>query len=251
MSTNEYDSLETIFVPSSTVVNMSVNTPPHRTGRLPTEERAARCAEVLDAALAELIERGHAGVTTAHIAARAHASKQTLYAWFGSMNGIYEALIQRSADNSVTGTMALLRAGAGHTEVLQEYGTALLTLITSPGSVALNRAAMSSPELSSLLLTSGRHRIGPVVEAYLADLHTAGSLNVPDPAAAFCSFYGLVVQDTQIRTLLGEPVPAAQQIESQARAGVEAFLRLNAPAPWQAGSGERADSGDKNATNGS
>ncbi|MGB3685323.1 MAG: TetR/AcrR family transcriptional regulator [Ornithinimicrobium sp.] len=242
---------------------MTVASPRRRSGRLPSQEREARSQEVLDAALAELIERGHTAVTTAHIAARARASKQTLYAWFGNMFGIYEALIQRSADNSVTGTLALLRAGAEHQEVLQHYAAALLTLITSPGSIALNRAAMSSPELSAVLLTSGRHRIGPIMEAYLSELHTAGALHTPDPAAAFCMFYGLVVQDTQIRTLLGEPAPTAEQIEAQASTGVEAFLTLSAPVTRRArklsrpagsipaGSAAAADSADRNATSGS
>ncbi|CAN5612839.1 hypothetical protein BH23ACT6_BH23ACT6_15470 [soil metagenome] len=104
---------------------------------------------------------------------------------------------------------------------------ALLGLITGPGSVALNHAAMSSPELSAQLLASGRRRIGPIVEAYLAELHTAGSLHAPDPPAAFCTFYGLVIQDSQIRTLLGEQAPSAEQIQQRARGSVNAFLTLS------------------------
>ncbi|MGB5951354.1 MAG: TetR/AcrR family transcriptional regulator C-terminal domain-containing protein [Ornithinimicrobium sp.] len=125
--------------------------------------------------------------------------------------------------------MALLRGGAGHEEVLHHYASALLALITSPGSIALNRAAMSSPELSGLLLASGRHRIGPIVEDYLASLHAQGVLHVPDPAEAFCTFYGLVVRDTQIRTLLGEAPPDPAHIREQADSGVAAFLSLRSP----------------------
>ncbi len=220
-------------------------------GRLPAGQRAARHEQVLDAALAELIERGHDNVTTAGIAARAKASKQTLYAWFGSLNGIYEALIQRSADQSVSGTMALLDAGAAPVEVLNRYAVALLSLITSPGSIALNRAAMSSPDLSSRLLTSGRHRIGPLVEAYFADLDAVGHLSAADPAASFCRFYGVVVQDTQIRTLLGEDPPGAREIERRAHEGVQAFMRLSEPIGGSPAPGVAADRSGRSARNGS
>jgi AefR-like transcriptional repressor, C-terminal domain len=59
-----------------------------------------------------------------------------------------------------------------------------------------------------VLLAQGRHRTGPIVEAYLARLAEAGVLGIDDPAEAFQLLYGLVVRDLQIRVLLGEPPPA-------------------------------------------
>jgi AefR-like transcriptional repressor, C-terminal domain len=79
-----------------------------------------------------------------------------------------------------------------------------------------------------VLLAQGRHRTGPIVEAYLARLAEAGVLGIDDPAEAFQLLYGLVVRDLQIRVLLGEPPPAPAALAAQARTAVERFLALTA-----------------------
>jgi hypothetical protein len=82
-----------------------------------------------------------------------------------------------------------------------------------------------------VLLAQGRHRTGPIVEAYLARLAEAGVLGIDDPAEAFQLLYGLVVRDLQIRVLLGEPPPAPEALAAQARTAVERFLALTAAPP--------------------
>jgi AcrR family transcriptional regulator len=181
---------------------------------------------VLDAALAELVERGYENVTMLDIASRAGVSKETLYAWFGSREGLFEALIRRNADLSAQQVSAALDRNPDAQQTLVGYATGLLTLLTSDGSIAFNRAAMASPTLAEVLLRSGRHRIGPLVERYLARLDDTGRLRIPDPPAAFRVLYGLVIQDTQIRVLLGEPPPDAAAIAAQAKAAVDRFMRL-------------------------
>lgn len=125
--------------------------------------------------------------------------------------------------------MAAALAGEGEARaVLEAFATGLLTLLVGERALALNRAAMTSPELAEVLLAEGRHSAGPLVEAYLARLAGEGRLALDDPAEAFRVLYGLVVQDTQIRALLGEPPPAAPALAAQARRGVERFLALAA-----------------------
>ena len=79
-----------------------------RRGRPRAGERAQRRDHVLDAALAELLERGYDAMTMQDVASRAGASKETLYAWFGSRTGLLQALIERSADNSAERVQAAL-----------------------------------------------------------------------------------------------------------------------------------------------
>jgi AefR-like transcriptional repressor, C-terminal domain len=105
--------------------------------------------------------------------------------------------------------------------------------------VAINRAALAelgggrapAGELAAVLLAQGRHRTGPIVEAYLARLAEAGVLDVDDPAEAFQLLYGMVVRDLQIRVLLGEPPPAPEALAAQARTAVERFLALTGAPP--------------------
>lgn len=181
---------------------------------------------MLDAALDELLEHGYERVTMLGIARRAGASKETLYNWFGSKEGLFGELITRNADASAAAIESALGADQPAYDTLVGYATGLLSLLTGPGSLALNRAAMSAPDLASALLAQGRHRVGPIVERYLAHLVEQGVLVAVEPGQAFELLYGLVVQDVQIRVLLGESPPSAADVATRAREAVDRFVVL-------------------------
>lgn len=203
-----------------------------RRGRLPLRERDARRTEILSAAAAELVEVGTHSLTMAAVAARAGASKETLYAWFGGRDELLGALIEANADHSMNAISALFdqadltNLDQVH-ELLDSLARGLLTLLTSRVSIELNRAAATSPELAERLLTSGRYRVGPRVEAFFAELHARKILNVPNPADAFCTFFGLTIRDTQIRVLLGETAPTADAIAATADQAATQFILLS------------------------
>lgn len=197
-----------------------------RRGRPRAGERAERERRIIDAALAELVEHGYERTTMLGVASRAGASKETLYNWFGSRDGLFAALIKANADLSADRIKAALDGDDDPETVLVGYATGLLTLLTRDGSIALNRAAMTSPDLADVLLAHGRHRVGPLVETYLARLADNGYLVITDPVEAFELLYGLVIRDTQIRVLLGEPPPTEKAIKSQAGEAVGRFLQL-------------------------
>lgn len=177
------------------------------------------------------MDDGYESLTMQRIAARAGASKETLYVWFGSRDGLLQALIERNADESVAAVATALERPSTVATTLTGYAVGLLSLLTGPASVALNRAAMTSPALRQLLLRSGRHRIGFVVERYLHRAHEAGEVHAPDPAAAFRLLYGLIVQDTQIRVLLGEQPPTRADMTRRADDAVAQFLQLSGRGP--------------------
>ncbi|MDJ0767860.1 MAG: TetR/AcrR family transcriptional regulator [Ilumatobacter sp.] len=197
-----------------------------RRGRPRAGEREERRHRVIEAAFDELLEHGYDGVTMLGIARRAGASKETLYSWFGSKPGLFEAVIRDNADASAQQVHAALAGDGDPQATLTGYAIGLLSLLTSERSVALNRASMTSPDLAAILLESGRHRVGPIVEEYLARLADEGHLATDDPAAAFSLLYGLVVQDTQIRVLLGERPPSKAAIARRADEAVMRFLDL-------------------------
>jgi AcrR family transcriptional regulator len=193
----------------------------HPAGRPPAAERAARRDAALDAAVAELCEGGLERLTMTAVARRAGSSKESLYTWFGSKQGMVAAVIRReSAATNERVEAALRRPGADHRGVLVGIARNLLGLLTGEVSLALNRAAMSSPALAAELLAHGRHTTGPIVEGYLA------RLGLEDPDDAFRLLYGLTVQDAQIRALLGEAPPDAAEKDDRARRAVDRFVAL-------------------------
>lgn len=206
--------------------------PGPRRGRPPAGSSAVHREVILDAVVELLAERGYQGTTMAAVAARAGSSKETLYAWFGSKQGLFTALIRRQAEaaNQAVATALDGDGGDDPAATLTAFATNLLLLLLGERSVALNRAALAEPdgELAAVLLAQGRHRTGPIVEAYLARLAAEGHLGIDDPADAFRLLYGLVIQDLQIRVLLGEPPPSRDALAEQARVAVERFLALTA-----------------------
>ena len=198
-----------------------------RRGRLPADERAQREDDILDVALELLVEGGTAQLTMLAVATRAGASKETLYSWFGDRSGLIRALIERNGERAAGAVRAAMRDdGREPRDVLTDHAAGLLRLLTSPGSVALNRAAMDDPELAAALLAGGRYRVGPVVEEYLAHLDQTGRLSIPDPSAAYRLLYGLAIRDVQITVLLGDDPPTDREIVDEAAIAVDRFLTL-------------------------
>lgn len=197
-----------------------------RRGRLPDAEREQRRQQVLDAAFEELLDKGFDKVTMLGIARRAGASKETLYTWFGNRAGLFSAMIQQNADASAERVQAALASQGDPRATLTGFAEGLLRLLTGERSLALNRAAMTSPELASLLLSSGRFRVGPLVEQYLTRLRDEGRLTFDDPGEAFDVLLGLVISDAQIRALLGDDPLTGEQITTRAERAVNQFFDL-------------------------
>ncbi len=199
-----------------------------RRGRPKASEREARRARVLDAAVAELVDSGYDGVTMLAIAKRAGASKETLYSWFGNKEGLFREVIVRNADASAERVQAALDGGGDPKKTLTQYAVGLMMLLTNEASLALNRASMAEPSLAAILLESGRFRVGPIVETYLARLHDDGVIAAPKPDESFQLFYGLVMRDVQIRVLLGDEPPSERSMIEAATVAVDRFWTLSA-----------------------
>lgn len=209
---------------------MSLRKSVSRNGRLPSALRDTRRAEILAAALSEIGEHGFEGTTMARVAARAGASKETLYAWFGDKQGLVQALIETNADDALEDVSALLADAPRDADTMRTtlttLGSSLLQLLTSPASVALNRAAMTSRELATVLAEAGRTRTGTLVADYLERACAAGLTQEPDGSEAFRLFYGLLVRDTQIAVLLGATAPQPSACDAQAERATTQWLQL-------------------------
>ncbi|GAA4975647.1 TetR/AcrR family transcriptional regulator [Actinoplanes utahensis] len=202
-----------------------------RRGRPRAGEQEARRHAALDAALTELVAHGLDGTTMQAVAARAGCSKESLYTWFNNRDGLLAALIERQSAQVTAAVTAALDSPAEPRATLTVIAENLLRLLTSDTSVALNRAAMTSPDLAALLLRHGRHTTGPLIEDYLTRLIGQGHLRTGDPAEAFQLLYGLVVRDVQIRSLLGEPAPPPGRLRADAELAVDRFLTLTDDTP--------------------
>ena len=195
-------------------------------GRPKASEEASRREAVIQAAFEVLVEKGYENTTMFSIAKRAGSSKETLYAWFGNKEGLYSTLIRRQADTTVERVNTALEGGTNPRATLINFAIGLLRLLLGEPSISLNRGAMSSPELASLLLEQGRFMAGAAVERYLERLVKQGDLKITDSGTAFQLLYGLIVQDWQIRVLLGDTPPSHDDVVQHAEKAIDYFLSL-------------------------
>lgn len=199
-----------------------------------TASRDKRRDEILNVAIEILSERGYRDTSMLEVARRASASKETLYAWFGDKQGLFEALIRRNAQ-SVQAVLARHFEGDASTElVLQDFGRALLQLLLGDSAVAINRAAISEarsdPRLAHILASAGREATLPSFIRFLEQQREGGTLRIECPSQAAEDFLGLLIGDTQTRRLLGLlAAPKKAQIEARAARAARNFLLLHTP----------------------
>ena len=184
------------------------------------DARAAREAEIAEAAYALLAEKGYGGMSMLAVAKRARASNETLYRWYGDKTGLFEALIARN----VARVADHLDGALDGPPDLVQLGEALLSMLLSPEAIALNRAAAAdaSDALGAVLGQAGRGRLVPRLVAAFERMGRA------DPHGELALWIDVLVGDLQIRCATGamQP-PSADDIRDRAHRAARLLERLS------------------------
>ncbi|MDP3821284.1 MAG: TetR/AcrR family transcriptional regulator [Burkholderiales bacterium] len=191
-----------------------------------------RRQQVLVAANELIAAGGLAGFSMLALAQHQRMSKETLYAWFGSKDQFLQELIRGNAGEMV----GVLRRGASAPlddaalrKTLEVFCVALLKLLTSDRSVAINRAVVHRAEggsADSTLRAQGRDVVVAALVACLAQAQATGALSGADANMADV-LIALALRDWQIERLVGrmaEPTP--RSVNARSREAVELFMRL-------------------------
>lgn len=196
-----------------------------------------RREEIIGAAFALLIEKGYHRASTLAIAQRARTSKETIYSWFGSKEGLFRELVGSRAARMNADLLEGMRGGGQPVEaVLTRLGVNLLGLLLSDHAIAVNRAAIAEahahPELARILYERGRGETSRLVGEYMGRKAADGTLAIDDVGRAMDAFYGLLVGGLQWRRLLNlEAPPTPEFLDQRARETTALFLRLYAAPP--------------------
>lgn len=191
-----------------------------------------RRQQVLSAANQLIAAGGLAGFSMLALAQQQRMSKETLYAWFGSKDQFLQELIRGNAGDMI----GVLRRGAsaplddaGLRKTLEAFCVALLKLLTSDRSVAINRAVVHRAEggaADSTLRAQGRDAVVAALVACLAQAQGTGALSGADDNMADV-LIALALRDWQIERLVGRMAePTARRVNARAREAVELFMRL-------------------------
>jgi len=196
-----------------------------------SEEREKRRREILAAAKDVFLEKGFAGASLMEIAGRAHASKETLYAWFGNKTQLISVLLEEGMKELGARVSSQATDGTPET-VLQVIAVEVLHMINlSPLMRLFNVAGAgvgSSPELREILKQRALNHSG--VASFLASCRERGLMKFDDPVQMASIFVSMVQAEYPAKLSLGviDRISDAE-IEAHAKLVTEMFVKAVAP----------------------
>ena len=171
------------------------------------------------AAVAERVffENGFSDTTMQMIAARAGASKETLYRHFGSKEGLFAEIVESRAKDFLAGIEENFERPGSVGDVLCDLGHRMLEAMVEPLAISLCRTVVAemprNPELGRIFYAGGPGRVRRRLADFLAAARDRGELTCPDPILASRIFLGAIFSDYHlIRLVLDAPpvIPRAQ-----------------------------------------
>jgi len=199
------------------------------------QDKQARREAILEATRSVLAEKGYSKTSMLEVARRASASKETLYAWFGDKQGLFEALVLSNTEEIHQALHAkIAEAGPNPKTVITAFAHALQKLLLGERALVVNRAAIAEAgrdaALGQLIGSQGRQQILPDLIDYLETQKAEGRLSFEVAEEAVDTLFGLAIGDRQVRRLLGSlPMPTEAAITLRAKRSAERFMVLYGP----------------------
>ena len=174
------------------------------------------------AAVAELVffENGFSDTTMQMIAARAGASKETLYRHFGSKEGLFAEIVETRAKDFLAGIEENFEKPGSVGDVLRDLGLRMLDAMVEPLAISLCRTVVSelprNPELGRIFYVGGPDRVRRRLAEFLAAARDRGELTCPDPVLASRIFLGAIFSEYHLKRLVLEAPPAVPRAQIMA-----------------------------------
>jgi TetR/AcrR family transcriptional regulator, mexJK operon transcriptional repressor len=186
-------------------------------GRPTADERRAREAEILSAALGVFLHSGYGGSTVGELAAAARVTKRTLYSYFGNKAALFAAMVRHLA-------AAVSLDAATDDDTLETLAARIVNRVHSDELVGLHRLVIAEstrfPELAMILHSHGDVRHIARLAEHIRAERGAAREQLAEP------LFSLLLGEKHRRRLLGiDPPPTAGQAAAHADAAL-ALLSL-------------------------
>ena len=177
---------------------------------MPIPRGEKRRREIALVAEQVFFETGFAETTMQTIAARAGASKETLYRHFGSKEELFAEIVSQRARNWLEDLDEKFATPGSVADVLRTIGLKMLESILEEDAVSLCRTVVAesvrNPELGALFMAAGPERVRRRLGEFLAAATARGELQCGDGHLAARIFIGAVMSSFHLaRLALSEP----------------------------------------------
>jgi len=196
-----------------------------------SEEKEKRRKEILAAATELFIEKGFAGASLREIAERAHASKETLYAWFGNKTKLFGVLLEEGMKDLGSRVSSEVARGTPDS-VLYVVAVEVLRIINRSPLIRLVNAAgaeaRQSPELGAMLRKWALDHSG--LARYLEVCRALGLMKFDDGERMASIFLAMVQAEYPLKLSLGVIDRISDdEIEMHSRLVTQMFMKAVAP----------------------
>ena len=174
---------------------------------VPRGERRRR--EIAAVAEHVFFESGFADTTMQAIAARAGASKETLYRHFGSKEDLFAEIVATRAQTFLEDLDEHFDTGAVG-DVLRSFGLKILETMMGADAISLCRIVVAesprNPKLGEIFMSAGPDRVRQRLTEFLTAATERGELTCRDPGSAARILLGAVMTSFHLNRLI-LPVP--------------------------------------------
>ena len=184
---------------------------PSCSGVAPVPRGEKRRREIAAVAEQVFFDQGFSDTTMQTIAARAGASKETLYRHFGSKEGLFAEIVENRAKDFLDGLDENFERPGSVGDVLRDLGSRMLEAMVEKDAVSLCRTVVAevsrNPELGYIFYARGPERVRNRITEFLGAAVDRGELACPDPALAARIFVGAIVSEYHLTRLVLETQP--------------------------------------------
>lgn len=196
----------------------------------PVPRGARRREEIVAVAEAVFLAQGFAETTMRDVAARAGASKETLYRHFAGKEGLFAEVVSNRARQLRGRLDADFERPNAMAEILRDLGITLLEAMTSAEVTALLRLVVAEaprdPAIGRIFYALGPERTRGRLTEYLEAARARGEFTGRDAGLAASIFLGAVTSQCHTaRLVLQDPPPMGRvEIEERVEAVVAMFV---------------------------
>ncbi len=194
-----------------------------------SSEQAKRRAEIEAAAFRVLERVGYKKASMLQIAKEAKASNETLYAWYGNKQALFQSLIVANAEAVEDALKSTLTGSAND---LFELGKLVLGFTAGDKAIIINRAAVADVQetglLSQAIESHARQAMLRVIKAYLTELEVSGKFTFDLGVEAATEVYvSLLMGELQMQQALGSMAAlSSNEIEARSLRASTLFSKL-------------------------
>jgi AcrR family transcriptional regulator len=203
-------------------------------GATPDAAVGRKAEQVIAGARTVIFARGFEGASVDDIAREAGVSKATMYRYFPDKSALFAAVMRRDCGRQADVLCGMEIGDRPIGEVLGELARRYLGFVLSPHALMTFRTVVAEaerfPEVGRAFYAAGRGRCRAWLAPALAAAAERGELALDDPEKAADQFFALCLGDMFLRRLMGLGGDCCdEEVETQAREAVAAFLRLHRP----------------------